>query len=143
MQEIHLQEKGATSVEFALIISFLLFFIFIGIDLLYLSYKALSLQYAASSVLRETVVGKPESSPAGYDHAHEMKVKIKEKAEAFGLKLENRQIRICPLSDPGCTSNNTSVAEDLILISIDYETTMLFMSDYTINAVAVGKNEPF
>lgn len=143
MLDFRLDEDGATSVEFSLIVGFLLLFIFVGVDLLYLNYKTLSLQYAASSVLREAVVGIPQAPPAGYKHADEMRKKIKQKAASLGLKLDFNKIRICPLSNPGCAGNNTSIADDLILISIDYDTSVLFMSDYTINAIAVGKNEPF
>lgn len=135
-------ERGATSVEMAMVAGLLLFFIFTGIDLLYLSYQSLSLQYTATTALRTATIGEPDIPAPGYNHVTVVKKQIKDTAAGFGLELKDAHIKICPITDPACPVSNSAKPGDLIVVRIDYPSRVLFYDQYTINAMAIGKNEP-
>jgi len=136
------EEAGATTVEMALVSGLLLFVIFVGIDMLYLSYQALSLQYTATTVLRQAVLGEPEVLPPGYNHVDTMKNRMKDLAAGFGLELLPSQISICPVVDPNCPVSYSAEPGEIIIVQINFPSRVLFVDQYNVNATAIGRNEP-
>jgi len=141
-------EKGATVVEFAIVAPVLIIFIFLGIDMLYLCYRAVSLQYAVNTVFRETIVGEPESAAAGYQHDFAMVDRIKTLSRSFGMELQDSEIEIC--SSASLDSNGlcfgpdqTGTGGELIVININHQTNVLFLDSFNLRATAIGRNEPF
>jgi len=148
-------EKGATMVEFAIVAPFLILFIFLAIDMLYLCYRAVSLQYTVSTVFRETVIGIPEGTVGPYNHGITMENRIKDLSASFGIVLDEDEIDICTASifnsnagDCDIDPNNpappfTGDGGEPIVININHQTRVLFLDTYNLRATAIGRNEPF
>ena len=112
-------EAGATVVEFSIVVGLCLFIVFMGIDVLFLGYRALSLQHTANTVLRQTVVGPPAGSLPNYDHAQAMVQLAKKQAKNLGLKISPNQIQICPQSQVNCQANSSGKGNEFVVVRID------------------------
>ena len=141
-------EQGSAMVEFAIVAPVFIIFIFLGIDMLYLCYRAVALQYTVNTVFRETVIGAPETVVAPYNHGGEMVGRIQDLSSAFGITLEPDEISICTessLVDGDCVNPTPFTGEggELIVININHTTDVLFLDTYNLQATAIGRNEPF
>jgi len=125
-------------------VSLVVFFIVVlGAELLRLSYTALTVQYAATRVMRSAIVGPPVGAGVGYNHAAAIEGRIIELSSNLGVSIGPEHVRICPDSDPQCEIDNTGESNQIIIIQIARPMRILIYEVYTIEGLVVGRNEPY
>ena len=146
-------QRGVAFVEFA--ITFLMFFttIVLTVDIIRLSICTVTAQFIVDKAIREVVLQQRQVS-GSTESAEGI---VCQQAQKFGwdvpLHCSDRdnsdRIRICSGLPGGYCGWNYSEAtgqgRDLVLVSIKYPFTFMFLGHVTVDimADAIGRNEPF
>ena len=148
-------ERGATLVEFAIVGPLFLLLLIISIDLLRITYSTLTVQFVATRVFRDAVVG-PGNRPATYSSQAEwIETETINWASGLGVTLQPENIGICPYRSlsPGSfcdpLNDNGGLPGELVVVQINVPlqgvvwgaNSMLSWGVYTIEAQVVGRNE--
>ena len=136
-------ERGATMVEMCIGIGILLFFLLAAAEMLRLSYVSLTLQFAASRAIRQTVLGPPTALPTGLTFLNLIEDNAIAISSNLGVSLNRSSISICPKSNLNCSTNDTGRANEIIVLRISQPTSLFIFGTYTVQSLAVGRNEPF
>lgn len=141
--------RGATLVEFAIISAFLFFFLVIAAEFLFMCYTAVTMQFIATQAMRQSVVGPPPGPTPAATYAQVVENRIILSGQALYVSLEPQNIYICPLNatniDLKCAVDDTGKSGGLVTIYIQKRFAIPFFNfiGYTLDALAVGRNEPF
>lgn len=148
-------QLGATILEFAIAGPFFLLLLLVSIDFLRLSYHALTVQFVATKVLRQAVVG-PQGRPTAYSSQEEWIQKETIRiARSLGIVLSADQVAICPmqivLAGASCDplNDNAGGPGDMIAVQINAPTRGYSWSPamriggriYNISGLVVARNE--
>jgi hypothetical protein len=141
--------RGATLLEFAVISAFLFFFLIIAAEFLFMCYTSVTMQFIATRALRQSILGPPAGQPPAATYAEAIENGIIANGHELFVSLDRDHIYIC-LADPNninikCATDNAGVGDDLISVYIEKRFSIPFFGflGYTLDALAVGKNEPF
>jgi hypothetical protein len=137
--------RGATLIESAIAFPFLILFLLVALDLVRVSYNALSLQYIVASVMREVEVGSLTEGAVA--------VEISKMAQAAGMEFAaNGSVSLCLVENyPGsCSGVAVGNPGDLMVLAINLELDSYALSalglltrrTISISTQAVGKIEP-
>lgn len=134
-------EAGAAFVEFAISVLFVCSVLFISIQLLYIGYSQLTVQFVATEALRQSIIDADE-----VNHSSSMLTYAKDRAGEMGLAIQTSDVQICPVrnvSNKTCPSFDTGTSNELIAVRITYGVPVMFWGQMTVTGFAVGRNEPF
>lgn len=131
-------ESGSTLAEFSIAALFLLFFIFISIQLLYVAYVSLTVQFLSLRGLRAAVVA---DVTLGDGAAETLQSNIITEASALGITVEPSDVHICPVSNPYCTEPSIGAPKDVISIIVR-KSFPIYWGNLTMRGRAIGRNEP-
>lgn len=137
------RERGAVSLEFALVCKLLLVSSIILIELMRVAFVGLSLQFASNAALRRAVVGAPQEMPEGSSREAEIENRALAFARAVGIDIGPEHIRICPATTPNCIADNAGMSGEFITVTIQHRRRLLFIADIVLTAESIGRNEPF
>jgi hypothetical protein len=140
-------QRGTALLEGAIVLPLVIVLAIISLDLLRLSFHALSMQYVAEAVLREAIL--PSATTA------DLLGDAQTRARGLGITLTADNVALCPLISgaPPCPTGTMNIGEpeDLIMLRIQLpmngfiigpRISSLFTRRYDINAVVIGKREP-
>ena len=136
-------ENGATIVEFSVAALILFTFLITAAEMLRLTYASLTLQFASARVMRQTVIGPPEISPDSYNHVVRMENELIAISSGLGVRLNREAITICPRTDLECEENSAGAPRELVALQVRRPSNTVFLGDYLVTALAVGRNEPY
>lgn len=134
-------EVGAAFAEFTVSVLFVVSLLFISIQLLYIGYSQLTVQFVATEALRQSII---DASASG--HSSAMLSFARTRAGQMGLAIEPSDVQICPVrvvANKTCPSFNTGDPNELIAVRITYGVPVIFWGEMTVTGFAVGRNEPF
>ena len=138
-------ERGATFVEAALALPFLILFSLVAFDLLRISFQALSVQYLAVGIMRQIEVG--TITP------NDIVNRLTASAKSAGVDLaKNGTVELCPVENyPGkCTGTQARTAGALMVLNVELQFDSYLLSALTLlsknkirySAQVLGKIEP-
>ena len=141
------KESGAVFVETALSMILFMFVMIGGLQLAILGFRYASLQHTANSTLRWISINHNSVTVAG---VQQEAIDI---ASPMGLPIQNANTSICGFgeynsssADPStrfCPVNEIKTYKQLIVVDISHTFPLIFgLWNPTINAVAIGRNEP-
>jgi len=158
-------EQGATMIEASLVLPFVLFFIFVSIDLFIFAYQAVAVQFVATQVMREISTSERVTTGNAY-------IEVIDAAEAFLLdfKQPGARVCLCPIEDTGTipgisnagqclnsqdrcrefplsgTPQNSLPAGTSFMMAIRYPVPQLFAllmkQNFRVEAISIGRAEP-
>ena len=126
-------QHGAVMVESASAMVLFLFVVLLACDTALVFYRAATVQFALSSVARESLVYRQLSS--GTMTAGELKSRVKRKAGAMGVDLNTTQVRICTAGDVGCDGDQIGDGFQLMQLSVNPNLKM-FWQTVPVNFIA-------
>lgn len=144
-------------VEFAIVIFIFLAIVIVGIDLLRLSYEAVSLQFVTNSVMREVVVGPSMRPPAYATQEQWIEQEIIRRAVGLGLDIVPANIKMCSFRDLvanipcGSAGNNAGGAGEVISVEVRVPMSgivwvgagTLARRTFEMQSLSISKNEPW
>ncbi len=143
-------DRGAASVEMAIVCGFLFltFFPTFGISIYFL--KQLSIQYSVQEGMRWAILGlatdssDPRPPRIRYSRESVIQQRIQRTAKSFGVDLNIDDIHICPASGtPYCDENDAGVGDQMISIAVEHPVPFFAGQGLVARASVIGKNEPF
>lgn len=137
------REDGSALVEGTVSIGVLLAFLFTSIQLIFMGYTSLCLQFVAIEGIRLASIGEPEGASPSYDHASAIKNYVIDRSAALGIPLTTDQIEICPTSNVKCGGNSfVGVPNGLLSLRLTRDVTVFGVGNFMIDGIAIGRNEP-
>lgn len=145
-------DDGATLVEFTFVGLMFLVLLVVTVDLLRLSYNALTVQFVASHVLRSAVLG-PSARPSTYDsQAGWIKGGIMDLAGLYGVSVAAGDIEVCsapPAKEPACGDEFAEASKEIVAVRVRIDGSSFVMSGikslssspFRISALALARNE--
>lgn len=111
------------------------------VDVMRLGYMSFALQRAVTDAAHWGAVGTSLPSMSREDS---IKVRFSEFAAGMGVDVDTTNLRICPLLDPNCTTNNAAGPNQYFIVRYDHPT-MLFAlpMSMTLASGTAARNEPF
>lgn len=130
-------EKGGVMLEFAIISPVFIGSILMALELMFISYSVLVLEFVAASAARYASVNLTSND------SQELNTNVKNMAGNFGVSLTDTNIKICPATNPDCTLNNVPDAEKFVSIKITKSFNIFGSQAFSIDGLAIARREPF
>jgi hypothetical protein len=140
-------EAGAALWEGSLGLTLFFFLLIVGFDVIRMTYVSLGGQFAVDRTVRwaslgEKLVRDAGSGPVELDRIASIKQKLIESAAPFGLSPNADDIRICPVSDLSCSSDDLGASRALFRIEWRYSARLVcWPRTYDFKFHAYGQNE--
>lgn len=136
----HSGERAGVLVEFSISALFLLLLILSSVQLLYMAYMALAVQFVSLRGLRVAVIGSDTQTPAEFTAA--LQDQIQSLGRNLGVELAAEDIAICPLRDFHCETPNAGSGNELIVVRVQKRIPFIVFSGLKVSGQAIGRNEP-
>ncbi len=135
-------QQGSTMVEFSMSVVAFAFLIIASSQIALAGYRAVALNYVASSTMRWAILGK---TLPGLNRVQSIEKTARDAARTYGITLSATNIHVCPASNPSCPPGTESAGQprSSIVISLTAPTNLIF-GGFTVtpSARVVGTNEP-
>ncbi len=144
-------EKGATMVEYSIILPLFFVLVLTTFDLLRLGFNALSIEYVGARVMRLAALGPPSPLPPSYTTFEKyLEDEMITLGAPLGLRLKHEDISFCPIGMAPCGSDNAGKPRDLVVTRLRVpvngyvigEAMRLAKTTYFLGTTLITKNEP-
>lgn len=134
------QSGGSVMMEFAMTATVFLALVLSASQFALVGYRAVALNYVAASTMRWAILGK---TVTGLNRVDSIEQVAYNNGLVYGLNLSENFVRVCPSSNPACTTEDAGTANSSIAITISTPISILFGGFYVSPAgQAIGTNEP-
>lgn len=134
-------ERGTVLVEFSMVVG-IFFMMSVGfVDVMRLGYMKFAFQRAVTDAAHWGAVGTTLPAMSRVDS---IKTRFTEYANGMGLDVDPAKLRICPLLDPECSTDDAAGPNQHFILRYDHPT-MLFAIPMamTLTSGIAARNEPF
>lgn len=142
IRRIRNNDKGTLQLEFAIIAPVLLFFAFSAIELMFATYKVMSLQYLANFGLRQLIIAPLDEEISEQEHSNSVQNNILQHASQLGISLQPENVSVCPASIPDCEITSATRWNELMIVKIAVPFNFFKLNIATIKGISVGRTEP-
>lgn len=133
-------ERGVTCVETAITILPFLIIIFGVVQLAFIGFSFMALQYSVWTAAR---VGSVTSVGTAAQRAAVIIDKAKFQAKTLGLEESNIDFKVCPLPNPGCSGMDPGGGNQYVVVSAEKQISLLWdRLIIPLEARALVKNQP-